>query len=74
MSIKLPYENITHVIQFDSDTVNNCKNCSYSPKVEDDLSDLINHYMKKHSYKLLHIGSEYRGSDRGTRTVVFMGN
>lgn len=53
------YKGIKEVKQITPDTIYQCEPCTYLPK---DLADAINHYISRHGYKLLHVGSQSRSN------------
>ena len=63
------YDGVQHVVQVDSNTGGRCKICnaSFCGSDEDELSlaEPINHYIKEHGYRLLHVGTETTHSEAG---------
>lgn len=53
------YKGITKVMQITPDSIEQCQPCVYLPI---NLADAINHYISKHGWKLLHIGSQSRSN------------
>jgi hypothetical protein len=49
------YEGIGHIIHISTNCVGSCKDCD---KLFNNFEESVNHFLKKHEYKLLHIGSE----------------
>lgn len=69
------YKNITHVVELKSDIGVYCKHCDRKVSA-DDLAGSINHYIKEHAYKLLHIGSDTSRDDQGLpwhSTIAILG-
>lgn len=57
MATKNYYEGIQHVVQISTNIGEGCKHCS-EPIGTDRFAESVNHYIKKHGYKLLHVGTE----------------
>ena len=49
------YEGIKHVVRISTETGMCCEHCNIS---YDTIDELINHYIEKYDYGLLHIGTE----------------
>lgn len=70
------YEGVGHVVQIDT---NRCPTCEYcgKPKVEhDDIAPLVNHYIEKHGYKILHIGQRaytFEDNKQASHTIAIVG-
>ena len=63
------------VVKLSSNISETCKHCNTQLKGED-LDDSINHYIKEHGYKILHVGSETSESYDGKlwiHTVAMLG-
>ena len=56
------YKNINHVVHISTDVVTGCDHCSFAIN-GDNFAESVNHYIKEHSYKLLHVGTETRNND-----------
>lgn len=56
------YKGINHTIQIDNDNYSFCNICNKSISGTN-ITDLINHVLSEHNYKILHIGSQ---TDRNT--------
>lgn len=57
------YEGIRHVVHISTNISTSCEHCSksvggYPGDGEHSLAESINHYIEKHGYKLLHLGTE----------------
>jgi hypothetical protein len=74
----LSIENVKHVKRLISDVYAGCDHCDYVPGLNTtDLDTQINHYIKEHGYRLLHIGPESsRDYEHNpvTLTVAVLGN
>ena len=58
------YEGINHVISIHSDEGKSCEHCSDFRIDLDTVAESVNHYIKDHGYKLLHVGQQTgSGSD-----------
>lgn len=57
MQIENYYKDVKHVIHISTSTNNNCKLCN-TKMGADSFIDCINHYIKEHGYKILHVGPE----------------
>ena len=64
MESKNYYKGIDHVVHISTDVFTGCIHCSFAIP-GDDFASSVNHYIEKHGYKLLHIGTETRGDDSG---------
>ena len=51
------YNGISHVVQISTNIEKGCEHCQYFEK-SDEFATSINHYIEKHGYRLLHIGTE----------------
>ena len=56
MTAQTYYEGITHIVELSSDPSNNCDLCSF--RIRSNIAESINHYIKEHGYKLLHVGQQ----------------
>ena len=67
-------QNISHVVQLASDTKKGCEYCREPIPYGDgaELGEWINHYLEKHGYKILHIGTDF-GFGNSERTVAILG-
>lgn len=74
------YDGIKHTVHLSTNIGKACEHCSESvggasldiPK----LAESINHYIEKHGYRLLHVGTETTEDDRGNphqTTVAVVG-
>lgn len=69
------YDNITEVVRLSSDEEVNCRHCDFRTEL-DTLDISINHYIKSHGYKILHIGQETHTDNKGRiwhLSVAFLG-
>jgi len=48
---------IKFIVRLSTDEIKQCKHCA-TPVGGDNFEDGVNHYIKCHGYKLLHMGSE----------------
>lgn len=62
MEIENYYKGINHIVYVSTDVVTGCDICSCAIG-GDNFAESVNHYIKKHSYKLLHIGTETHNDD-----------
>lgn len=72
------YNGVTHVVYLSSNTVkSHCDDCIFSfDSNRDALDSRINHYLKDHQYKILHVGTESDNSSTGHpwhNTVAVLG-
>ena len=51
------HEGITHVVRISTGVGTGCEHCKH-PVGLDHFEESINHYIEKHGYRLLHVGSE----------------
>ena len=51
------YEDVTHVVNISTNVGKGCEHCDELIGM-DSFTESINHYIKKHGYKLLHVGTE----------------
>lgn len=51
------YKDVRHVVHITSHIEQPCEHCSATTD-PDDFGVLVNHYIEKHGYKLLHVGTE----------------
>lgn len=51
------YKGINHIIHVSTNVITGCDYCSFAIG-GDNFSESVNHYIEKHGYKLLHIGTE----------------
>jgi hypothetical protein len=51
------YKGIKHVVRISTNYSDKCEHCNES-FLEGSFAPAINHYIEKHDYKLLHIGTE----------------
>lgn len=58
------YYNVDHVVNIGTDTITGCQHCRTRIGL-DDFAGSINHYLTKHGYKLLHIGTVTSRDDEG---------
>jgi hypothetical protein len=61
--MKQLYEGVQHVVHISTNISASCEHCSksvggYPGDGEHSLAESINHYIEKHGYKLLHVGTE----------------
>lgn len=60
------FPDVSQVVHFSTNEMGTCKDCP-EPLSMGSFADAINHYIQKHGYKLLHVGTETdRNSDEGT--------
>ena len=67
---------VKHVVQINSNFKIRCEHCPESVGGRPALGDSINHYLKTHAYKLLHVGQETTIDFEGNpwqRTVAVLG-
>ena len=58
------YRGISHVVYISTNVSTGCEHCSMQIGFEN-FAESINHYIKKHGYKLLHVGTETSTSSNG---------
>ena len=51
------FEGITHVAHISTDEGKKCEHCDFFVGLEN-FAESINHYIKEHNYKLLHVGQQ----------------
>ena len=51
------YEGVKHVVNISTDIGTKCEHCDVGIGLEN-FAGSINHYIEKHGYKLLHVGTE----------------
>ena len=78
MSEDLQISEITHVVELSSNRVyGHCKLCQSAIRQGNDLLDMeINHYIEKHGYRLIHVGTQSQVDRLGrliSVTVALMG-
>lgn len=57
MATRNYYEGVGHVVQISSDIGENCEHCQERIGLER-FAESVNHYLDKHGYKLLHVGTQ----------------
>lgn len=57
MTTKNIYEGIEHVVHISTNIETSCEHCIERVGA-DRFSESVNHYIEKHKYRLLHVGSE----------------
>jgi tRNA U54 and U55 pseudouridine synthase Pus10 len=65
-----------HIIYLSTNISKKCEHCNTVFGISDDFADSINHYIAKHGYKLLHIGTETSENTEGAlwhSTVALLG-
>jgi hypothetical protein len=72
------YDGVTHVVYISSNILKSkCDDCSFSFDTKtDELDARINHYLKSHQYRVLHVGTESDNSSTGNlwhNTVAVLG-
>jgi hypothetical protein len=58
MPTKSRYEGVKHVVDISTNISKGCEECSKQIGGPDSLAESINHYIEKHGYRLLHVGTE----------------
>lgn len=69
------YEGIVHVVYISTNIGESCKHCSEWVGT-DRFAESVNHYIEKHKYRLLHVGSECDSDSEGKpchHTVAVLG-
>ena len=69
------YKGIGHVVYVSTTIETGCEHC-VSRIGGEQFSESVNHYIKAHSYKLLHVGQESSHADEGSlwhSTVAVLG-
>jgi hypothetical protein len=51
-----------HVIHISTANNNGCEHCPFSSIGGGHFAESVNHYIEKHDYKLLHVGTESTGT------------
>jgi hypothetical protein len=51
------YKDVQHVVYISTNIGDHCEHCN-TPIGLEDFAKSVNHYMEKHGYKLLHVGTE----------------
>jgi hypothetical protein len=51
------YEGIRHVVRVTTDSSASCEHCQEQMSM-DRFPKLVNHYIERHGYRLLHVGTE----------------
>jgi len=64
------YKGINHIVKISTHIGTGCEHCSHAVG-NDNFTESVNHYIKEHGYKLLHVGSE--NGDNLTMTVAILG-
>lgn len=64
------YEGITHIVHISTHISTGCEHCTHTIG-GDNFTESVNHYIKQHGYKLLHVGSE--SGNNLTMTVAILG-
>ncbi len=75
MTAKNYYEDVKHVVHVSTGIDTGCEHCVKEIGSEG-FAKSVNHYIDKHSYKLLHVGSETVHDDTGKpwhTTVAILG-
>lgn len=71
------YEGINHIVCVSTNAQGNCEHCNEGGFLGlDHLTKLVNHYITKHGYKILHAGTETDHGPDGNpwhSTVVILG-
>ncbi len=70
------YQGVKHVVHISTDVVSPCEHCGKWDRIDIGLDERVNHYVKQHGYKLLHVGTETSHDDKGNpwhSTVVVVG-
>lgn len=66
-----------HTIRLTTGSTHSCEHCDEDWDVhENGVADPINHYIERHGYSLLHVGSEFGRDQRGVtvhHTVAILG-
>lgn len=57
MTTKNNYEDINHVVHISTEYGASCEHCNMRIGF-DNFAESINHYIEKHGYRLLHVGTE----------------
>jgi hypothetical protein len=69
------FEGIKHVVHISSSVGQACEHCNENIG-SDRFAESVNHYIEKHSYRLLHVGTETDRDDEGhpwQQTVAVLG-
>ena len=70
------YEDIEHIVHISTNMESSCQICGERQTDPEYFEKLVNHYLEKHGYKLLHIGSEWERDAEGKschHTVAVVG-
>ena len=74
------YAGVGHVVTVSTNVRHSCEHCEFriGPSEHNDgLKDSVNHYITKHGYRLLHVGTQTDRDDEGNPwhlTVAVLGN
>lgn len=60
------YKGVTHVVSLSTDEGKKCEYCSFYCDGPSNFAEAINHYVEKHEYKLLHIGTDTTHGNDGS--------
>ena len=66
-------EGVSHVVHIRTGIDSHCELCDFFPH---DFAPAVNHFMDKHGYRLLHVGTETTRDDEGKpwhTTVAVLG-
>lgn len=47
-----------HIVHISTDVSMGCEHCHFNIGGPNNLAESVNHYVEKHGYKILHIGTE----------------
>lgn len=75
MTMQNIYEGIEHIVHISTNIGKSCEHCSEWVGA-DRFAESVNHYLEKHGYKLLHVGSECDLDEEGKpchHTVAVLG-
>jgi hypothetical protein len=75
MQKKNYYENIEYFVYISTDIGTGCEHCDFRVGLEN-FAESIDHYIDKHNYKLLHVGTETHHNSEGKpwhSTVALLG-
>jgi hypothetical protein len=64
MSGQSYYQGIQHIVQIVSFITTGCEHCDEQIGGEQ-FAESVNHYIEKHGYKVLHVGTETSRDDNG---------
>jgi len=62
MQEKNLYSKMTHIVHAVTHMRKSCPHCR---KIFNDFDEDVNHYIKEHGYKLLHVGTETQNDNEG---------